>query len=251
MSTDSSPFISISYDGEEFPNAYEHSQMGYDPDRVFLSQDTGEVEIEPGLSVRAQDLQELFSEMMDVELVFRYQNGKATRTREDSEEGVDEFSTAPAYSFDMGDAELDPNDAWMEKLDEVAGAVGDYGVEKFRLETDGTPYQSVERLERGLQRKPLEIVLDIQGAAGVRFNWDEDLAEVEVYSDSYRINDPELHMRGLMDIPRDRMSRRVMYRVDHENIQELQQNLEDIVEDVKVTRLPERIMPPEIERQIQ
>jgi hypothetical protein len=58
-------------------------------------------------------------------------------------------------------------------------------------------------------------------------------------------------MRGLIDLPRNRMSRRVRYGVDRATIQELQQDLEDIVDNVKITGLPERIMPPEIERQIQ
>jgi hypothetical protein len=121
--------------------------MGYEPDRVFLSHDKGDVEMEQGLSLQAQDLQEFFSEMMDVDLVFRYQNGKATRKRQEDEDEIDKFSTAPVYSFDMGDAELDPNDAWMERLDEVTETVGDYGIEEFRLETQGIPYHSVERLE--------------------------------------------------------------------------------------------------------
>jgi hypothetical protein len=37
LSTDSSPFISIEYDGEEFPTEYEREQMGgYEPEAVFF-----------------------------------------------------------------------------------------------------------------------------------------------------------------------------------------------------------------------
>ena len=151
MSKDSSPLISVNYDGEEFPNAHEHSQMGYDPDRIFLSQDKNKNELPEGLMVEAEDMQDFFSQISDVNLVFRYQNGRATRKRiEEDEEDIDEFRMAPAYSFDSGEAELDPNEGWMEWLDSVTETVEDYGIEEFQLATGGGPYQDVEGLERDL-----------------------------------------------------------------------------------------------------
>lgn len=253
MSTDSSPFISIIYDGEEFPDAYEHSQMGYDPDRVFLSEKQEENIVREGLSVEAENLQEFFSQISNVELVFRYQNGRATRKRleaEEEEEEINEFLTAPAYSFDSGEAELDPNEEWMEWMDSVHEPVSEYGIEQIQLETSGIPYHDVERLEEGLQKKDLTVVPDIQGVAAINYSWRDDTAEIEVYSDTYLLDDIP-PMRGLVDLRRDHRQRTVRYGVDHKEIFNLQEKLEDKLEEVEITQLSQRILPPEIEKHIQ
>ncbi len=253
MSADSSPFISINYEGEEFPDAHEHSQMGYDPDRVFLSEVRKNNRMQEGLSIEADGLQEFFSQIGDVELTFRYQNGRATRKRleaEEEDEEINEFLTAPAYSFESCEAELDPNEEWMEWLDSVHGPVSEYGIEQIQLETAGSPYHDIESLEEGLQKKDLTVVPDIQGVAGITYSWRDETAEIEFYSDTYLLEDMP-PMRGLMDLHRDHQQRTVRYGVDHEDIFNLQEELEENLEEVEITQLPQRIMPPEIEKHIQ
>ena len=214
MSPDNSPFISIKYDGEEFPNGDEHSLMGYDPDRVFLSQDKDREELE-GLNIQATGLQEFFSEIMNVKLVFRYQNGRATRKRAEEDE-IDEFRIAPQYSFDLGEAELDPNSEWMNSFEEITQTISEYGIESFNLETTGKPYHSIDNLQKDLQTNSIEIVPDIQGLAGINYYWEDDKAEIEVYSDSLQLRDPLHDMSGLIDLKKDQINHRVNYRIDRE-----------------------------------
>ena len=253
MSTDSSPFISILYDGEEFPNAYEHSQMGYDPDRVFLSDKQGGNRVHQGLGVEADNLQQFFSQLADVELTFRYQNGKATRKRlaaEEEGDDIDEFLTAPAYSFDSGEAELDPDEDWMEWLDSVHQPVSEYGIEQIRLETEGIPYHDIEDLEKGLQKKDLTLVPDIQGVAEINYNWKDETADINVYRDRYMLDDMPT-MQGLFNLRRDPGQKTIRYGVAHEEIFDLKEELEESLENVRIIQLPQRIMPPEIEKHIQ
>jgi len=247
LSTNNSPFISVEYEGEEFPNIEEHSLMGYDPDRIFLSQDKGREELEKGLNIQARNLKDLFSQIMDVKLVFRYQNGLATSKRAE-EDDIDEFRTAPQYSFDLGEAELDPNSEWMKYFEEITQTVNNYRIKGFNLKTSGESHHSIENLQTDLQTNSVEIIADIEGLASIKYYWEEDKVEIEVYSDRVQINDPFHDMSGLIDLKRDQMNRRVNYHIDREKIEALNDELEEVVDEVDTIQLSESNLPPELEK---
>lgn len=248
------PFLSINYDGEEYPNAEEHSLMGYDPNRIFLSNQNEEVEMAENFTASAENMREFFSELNSVALVFRYKNGRAVRDlQETPKDEIDEFRTAPAYSFGLAEAELDPNYEWMEKLGDLEETVSEYGLDEIKFEGSEEPEQRITDLEEGLQDQPLHVVPDIQGVADLKYNFETDTAEVKVYSDNYLLKNSfgNSDMRdSLLDIPRHRSWRAVRYRVDRDEILSLKNDLEEEVENVEINQLSQNVMPPEIQKQL-
>ena len=251
----SQPFLSINYDGEEYPNAEQNSLMGYDPNRIFLTDSNEEVDMAENFSASAENMREFFSELGNVSLVFRYKNGRAARDlQETPEHKIDEFRTAPAYSFGLAEAELDPNYEWMEKLGSLEEIVSQYGLDEIKFENSGIPQQRIEELEETLQDQPLHVLPDIQGLADLKYDWGSDTARIEVYSDNYFIKDGFVNgdLRGaLIDIPRNTNWRKVNYRVDREEILELKEDLEQEFENVELGQLDQKVKPPEIEEEIQ
>jgi len=90
LSTDSSPSISIGYDGEDFPTAYEKQQLGnYQPDIVFLDEPNNDSN-EYGVDITGVDLNEFFSELLEPRsLVFRYVNQDVLEERKRNPPGED------------------------------------------------------------------------------------------------------------------------------------------------------------------
>ena len=250
----SQPFLSIDYNGEEYPDAEQHSLMGYDPNRIFLTNDSEEVDLNENFSASAENLREFFSELSSVSLVFRYKNGKAARDlQETPEHEIDEFRTAPAYSFGLAEAELDPNYEWMYKLDDLEEIVSEYGLDEIKLEGTNEPQQRIEELEKVLQDQPLHVIPEIQGVADLTYDFGTDTAELSVYSDNYLVKDGfgNRDMRGsLLDISRHRNWRTVRYRVDRDEILRLKEDLEEDFENVEITQLSQNVMPPEIKNNV-
>lgn len=247
-------FLSINYDGEEYPDAEQHSLMGYDPNRIFLTNNSEEVDMDEHFSASAENMREFFSELNSVSLVFRYKNGKAARDlQETPEHEIDEFRTAPAYSFGLAEAELDPNYEWMEKLGSLEEIVSEHGLDEIKFEGTDEPQQRIEELEETLQDQPLHVVPDIQGVKDLTYDFGTDTAELSVYSDNYVIRDGfgNRDLRGsLLDIPRHRNWRTVRYRVDRDEIISLKEELEEDFENVEITQLSQNVMPPEIKEKV-
>lgn len=253
MSTDSSPFISIDYDGKDFPTAYEKQQLGnYEPDLVFLDELDNESS-EYGVTVLSEDLNEFFSELLKPKgLVFRYANQDALeeRKRNPIEEEAEAYQRTPPFTFDFEEVELDPNLAWMDMLDDLHDTVGLFGVQRIDFKSPRKPMQSTAELESYLQKSGVYVVSNIQGIGDLRYDWLKDEVEIKKYSDEIVFQDdefsPEDERRELMRDPREDNWRTVKYDVDHEQLQRLTEELERNFRNVNVNTFDQNVIPPEI-----
>ena len=204
MSRSFSPYISLAYDGQGPPSEHEHGQMGYSPDAVALTQHSVREDSEDlrvGIHVEAPDLKSFFSNIEDLDLIFRYRNESAlTKRKEIWEEGkeVDEYSIPPAYSFDVVEARLDPDEEWMDWLDTVHKPLSEYSIDRIKLDTPqgfyrdaknsrenllDTPegfYSNPEVLEENLQGARLTFIPETESIEEVSFGWQAGVAEIKL-----------------------------------------------------------------------
>jgi len=253
----SKPFISIDYDGEDFPTAYEKQQLGnYEPDIVFLD-DLEDESNDYGIDVIAGDLNEFFSELLEPRsLVFRYTNPEALQDRKENpiEDESDEYLRAPAFTFDAEEVELDPNLAWMDMLDDLHDTVGLFGIDRIDFSTPGEPRENFEDLETYIQKSGVHVVPDIQGVADLRYDWLKNEVEVKTYSDTIVFQDEDFHPWGErgkhMSDPKEGRWRTVNYDVNEQEIKRLTEELQREFGNVNVETFDENVIPPEVKDDI-
>jgi hypothetical protein len=246
LEDDSRPFLALEYEGTDFPSEYEKSELGYEPDAVFL---TDSIEQDPeanGVSVRGEDLDSFYGELLsDFSLVFRYVNEEAVEDmmenyREDEERDV--HTTAPPYTFDAEDAGLDPNLAWMDRIEEVSEPLQMFGIEAIGLESNGEFHEDTDALEEILQRSGVYFKPDVQGVARVFYDWSSDQAEIITYSDTVVMRD------GAVDGNSNWQT--FDYDVDTEEVGNLERALNTVVSSVGVDTFPQTVIPPEIKDRV-
>lgn len=253
MSTNNSSFISIDYDGEDFPTAYEKQQLGnYEPDIVFLDEPENDSQ-SYGVDATGETLEEFFSELLDPQaLVFRYANQEILEERKRNTMGSEseEYRKAPAFTFDAEEIELDPNLKWMDMLDDLHDTVGLFGIQEIDFATPGEPRENFEDLETHIQKSGIHVVPDIQGVADLRYDWLKNEVEVKTYSNRIVFRDDKLSSqdeRGeLMEDPKDGRFRTVDYDVNQREIQRLKEELQREFGKVNVETFGENVIPPEI-----
>jgi hypothetical protein len=246
LEDDSRPFLALEYDGTDFPSEYEKSELGYEPDAVFLTESIEEDPKADGVSVRGEDLDGFYGELLpDFSLVFRYVNGEAVEDmmenyREDEERDV--HTTVPPYTFDAEEAQLDPNLPWMNRLEEVREPLMIFGIEAIGLDSNGEFHEDTEQIEENLQRAGVYFEPDVQGVERVFYDWSSDKAEIVAYSDTVIMRD------GAVD--GNSNWRTFDYEVDTEEIKNLERALSAQVSSVEVDRFPQTVIPPEIKEEI-
>lgn len=257
MSTNNSPFISIDYDGEDFPTAYEKDQLGnYEPDIVFLDEPSNDSH-GYGVDITGENPEEFFSELLDPQgLVFRYTNQEILEERKKNpvESESDEYRKAPAFTFDAEEVELDPNLEWMDMLDDLHDTVGLFGIQRIDFSTPGEPRENFEDLETHVQRSGIHAVPDIQGVADLRYDWRKNEVDVKTYSNRIVFRDDKLSSRNergeLMEDPEDGRWRTVDYEVNQREIQRLKEELQREFGNVNVETFGENVIPPEIKDEL-
>lgn len=254
MSTDSSPFISIDYDSEDFPTAYEKKQLGnYRPEAVFLAENIDRNPELDGVDVYGEDLNEFFSELIEPKkIIFRYSNNEVLESHRENpvKDESEIYRRAPPFRFETEEVKLDPNIAWMDMLDDLHEVVGLFGVQRIDFVTPGDPRKNSEDLENYIQKSGVHMVPDIQGVSDLKYDWLRDEIEIKKYSDKLVLEDekfsPGDEHGEVMSDPDGADLRFVDYDVDNREIKRLVEELERNFTNVSVDTFTENVIPPEI-----
>ena len=259
MSPNNSPFISIEYDGEEFPNSSQHTLAGYYPESVFLSHEDA---ISPQESLHInqalgepEDLQDFFVKLREKpRLIFRYQNRQVSRRRRKIKrrsEEIDEFQTAPAFSFGEAETKIEPGKKLIDRLDSLDEVLREYNVNEIGLCCDWKKFNTVEDLESELENPRIYMRPDVQGVASVEYFWDEDKAEINLYSKELTINNMASYAgNSPMDMRRNKSNETFTYIRDGSAVQSIEEELDNNFERVETKVLPDHVLPEDVRREI-
>lgn len=259
MSTNDSTFISVEYDGEKFPNSSQHALAGYHPESIFLSHEDAKspresLHINQALR-EPEDLQDFFVKLREKpKLIFRYQNRQVSRRRQRIKrinEDIDEFRTAPAYSFGEAEIKIEPGKKLIERIDTIDEVLREYGINEIGLCCDWEKFVTVEELESELKNPRMYMRADVQGVASVEYFWDEDKAEINLYSKELTINNMASYAgNSPMDMRRNKSNETFTYIRDENAVESIEEELNNNFENVETKVLPDHVLPEDVRREI-
>jgi len=236
--------MEIGFGGEAFPSEDERRKFGYEPNRIYVLSEPGDVG--ENQRFRGFSVDEILDEMDEAYLGFEYVNEDAWLDRQESGGKEDPGpGEVPIYQREAVSASLRPEDKRIEAMREIEEMNSSVADSSFSLVFyDEGRVRSIDRLGEEMGNTSLTAFPDIKGVQLVAYWPQTKQANLIQYSDKVQVpEEPMGDERGaLTDHEGD--FRTVKYPRDEEGIRELLKQHEDW--NITKNTLGSHEIPPEI-----
>lgn len=233
--------MEVSFEGEAYPSEDERRKLGYEPNRIYVLGELGEVG--ENQRFRGFSAEEVLDEMEDAFLGFEYVNGELMLEKgEEPPEGPEEV---PLYQREAVPASLRPGDEWEDALREIEDMNSSVADSSFSVVFyNENRVHDVDRLGDEMQNTSVSAFPDIRGVQLVAYWPQTKQANLIQYSDEVHVPEEPLgDERGAL-IDHEGNFRTVEYPRDEEGIRRLLQQHDDW--NITKNTLGSHELPPEI-----